>query len=71
MSKFAQGCSSPVPRVCQVVVSKNQSHDNAIIESILAALFKAGLYERAGELFDHLGRVEDALNTYRKGNAYR
>jgi len=54
-----------------VVVSYNQSHDPALLESILASLSKAGLHERAGEVHEHLGRSEDALNAYRRGHAYR
>ncbi|KAF5830572.1 intraflagellar protein IFT172 [Dunaliella salina] len=58
-------------RAAHVVVAYNQSHDPALLESILAALSKAGLHERAGDVYEHLGRSEDALNAFRKGHAYR
>uniref|UniRef100_A0A7S3QV19 Intraflagellar transport protein 172 homolog n=1 Tax=Dunaliella tertiolecta TaxID=3047 RepID=A0A7S3QV19_DUNTE len=58
-------------RAAHVVVAYNQSHDPALLESILAALSKAGLHERAGDVYEHLGRSEDALNAFRKGHAFR
>lgn len=52
-------------------MSSNMSHDPALIDSILTSLSKAGLFERAGELYEHLGRGGEALSAYRKGHAYR
>ena len=51
-----------------------QSHiqiDVALLESILSSLAKAGLHERAGELYEYLGRSQEALLAFRKGHAYR
>jgi predicted negative regulator of RcsB-dependent stress response len=42
-----------------------------VLDSICASLHKAGLQERAGDLYLHLGRQEEALVAYRKGHAYR
>lgn len=58
-------------RAAQVVVTYGQSHDRALLDSILASLGKAGLYERAGELHEYLGRSEEAMQAYRRGHAYR
>lgn len=63
--------TSLVSHLTQVVVSYNQSHDSALLETILANLSKAGLHERAGEMYEHLGRSQDALNAFRRGHAYR
>ncbi|MEW5300130.1 MAG: hypothetical protein WDW38_002966 [Sanguina aurantia] len=58
-------------RAAQVVMGVNLSWDNALLDSILSALAKAGLYERAGELLEHLGRSPEALTSFRRGHAYR
>eukprot|EP01137_Pigoraptor_chileana_P037243 Opistho-2@34026 len=42
-----------------------------LLERIAGALLKAGLYERAGELFEKLRMNPRALECYRKGHAYR
>jgi hypothetical protein len=55
----------------QVVMSYNQSYDPPLLDSILGALAKASLYERAGELYEFLKRSEEALQAYRRGHAYR
>jgi hypothetical protein len=65
-----------VPLVCitampQVVISRGGSYDAALLESIAAALTKAGLQERCGDLYQHLGRSLEALQAYRKARAYR
>ncbi len=39
-------------------MSYHVSHDPALLESILSSLGKAGLYERAGELHEYLGRSQ-------------
>lgn len=45
--------------------------DPALLAAVAAALTKAGLHERAGDLAAALGRPLDALAAYRKGGAYR
>ncbi len=47
------------------------NHDPALLDSILAALGKAGLYERMGDLYEYLGRGQEALTAHRRGHAYR
>ncbi|TPX43982.1 hypothetical protein SeMB42_g04483 [Synchytrium endobioticum] len=46
--------------------------DCTLTEKIASALFKAGLYERAGELFQRIpGASQRALDAFRKGRAFR
>jgi intraflagellar transport protein 172 len=42
-----------------------------LIESIAAALAKAGMFERAGEFLERVDQSERALEAYRKGRAFR
>jgi len=42
-----------------------------MLETIAAALSKCGLHEKAGSFMEKLGMAERALESYRKGNAYR
>lgn len=55
----------------QVIISHGGSYDAALLDSLTAALNKAGLRERCGDLYQHLGRSLDALQAYRKAHAYR
>ena len=52
-------------------MSHNIAYDAASLEPIFAALNKAGLHERAGDLYAFIGRQDEALQAYRKGHAYR
>jgi hypothetical protein len=60
-------CLTPL----QVVIGHGGSYDPALLDSIAAALNKAGLQERCGDLYQHLGRSLEALQAYRKAHAYR
>ena len=42
-----------------------------MLETIAAALSKSGLHEKAGSFMEKLGMAERALESYRKGHAYR
>jgi len=42
-----------------------------LLGRIAAALLKGGLYEQAGELYEKVGKNDLAMDSYRKGNAYR
>jgi hypothetical protein len=55
----------------QVIISHPGSYDPALLDSIASALSKAGLLERCGDLYQSLGRLQEALQAYRKGHAYR
>jgi intraflagellar transport protein 172 len=52
-------------------MQSNMSIDPVLLDSILNSLAKAGLFERAGELYEHLGRTREALTALRKGKAFR
>ncbi|XP_078195074.1 intraflagellar transport protein 172 homolog isoform X2 [Callithrix jacchus] len=41
-----------------------------LVEHITAALIKGELYERAGDLFEKIHNPQQALECYRKGNAF-
>jgi hypothetical protein len=45
-------------RAAQVVMTYHISHDPALLDSILSSLAKAGLFERAGELYEYLNRSQ-------------
>jgi hypothetical protein len=57
--------------VLQLIITHGGSYDAALLDSIAAALTKAGLQERCGDLYQHLGRSLEALQAYRKAHAYR
>ena len=42
-----------------------------LTERVAASLFKSGLFEKAGELYEHLGSSERALDAYKKGKCFR
>lgn len=58
-------------KAAQVVMSHPSTYDPALLDSICAALGKAGLHEKAGDLYEHLNRPTEALQAYRRGHAYR
>lgn len=58
-------------RAAQVVMSSNFRSDPALLEAIISSLTKAGLYEKHGELLEHLGRMNEAQQAYRRGHTYR
>lgn len=66
-------CRAHVTRLAavQVIISHGGSYDPALLDSIAASLGKAGLHERCGDLYHHLGRSQEALQSFRKGHAYR
>lgn len=57
--------------VLQLIITHGGSYDAALLDSIAAALTKAGLQERCGDLYQHLGRSLEALQAYRKAHSYR
>lgn len=42
-----------------------------LLENIGSMLSKAGLHEKAGDFFEHLGQLERARDSYRAGGTYR
>ncbi|KAJ3125766.1 hypothetical protein HK098_008226 [Nowakowskiella sp. JEL0407] len=63
------GMPSRAVTVLQKQPSLNSNME--IIERVAAALFKSGLFEKAGELFEKMGSNERALDAYRRGKAFR
>lgn len=50
----------------------HQMHfDPNLVSQVLEALRSAGLFERAGEFLESLGRQQEAKEAYRKGKAFR
>ncbi len=45
--------------------------DPALVDSVCASLAAAGLHERCGDVYEALGRGQEALQAYRKGRGYR
>eukprot|EP00878_Enallax_costatus_P040062 GHUV01046039.1.p1 GENE.GHUV01046039.1~~GHUV01046039.1.p1 ORF type:complete len:267 (+),score=86.37 GHUV01046039.1:352-1152(+) len=58
-------------KAAQVIISHPGTYDNTLLDSIAAALSKAGLHERCGDLYQHLGRAQEALQSFKRGHAYR
>ncbi|TPX36361.1 hypothetical protein SmJEL517_g01621 [Synchytrium microbalum] len=59
-------------RAAYVLNHFGMGSNSALTEKIASALFKAGLYERAGELFQCIpGASQRALDAFRKGRAFR
>ena len=50
----------------QLVINHGGSYDAALLDAIAAALYKAGLQERCGDLYQHLGRSLEVLQAFRK-----
>ena len=49
-----------------VLAHPNNNYDNSLLESIIASCTQAGLYEKAGTLYEHQQRWTDAKAAYRK-----
>ncbi|KAJ1554535.1 hypothetical protein HK405_004770, partial [Cladochytrium tenue] len=57
-------------RAAQILNLHGLNHVD-LTERVAAALFKAGLFEKAGNLYEKLGSNDRALDSYRKGKAFR
>ncbi|TPX67270.1 hypothetical protein SpCBS45565_g03981 [Spizellomyces sp. 'palustris'] len=58
-------------RAASLLNAHHLTSDTALTERVAAALFKQGLYEKAGELYEKMGGNERALDAYRRGKAFR
>ncbi|KAJ3290304.1 hypothetical protein HK104_006864 [Borealophlyctis nickersoniae] len=58
-------------RASHLLTQSNLTTNLELTERVAEALHKAGLYEKAGELYEKLGSNERALNAYKKGKAFR
>ncbi|GMH45662.1 hypothetical protein BSKO_13619 [Bryopsis sp. KO-2023] len=69
ISLYLKGC---IPsKAAQVVTSSGGSYEPGLLDSICAALEKSGLHEKAGDLYEHLRRFEEAKEAFRRGHGYR
>jgi hypothetical protein len=55
----------------QVVIKHGGDLDPALLDTICTALKKAGLHERAGDVYEYLGRWSEAMQSFRRGHAFR
>ncbi|XP_063414390.1 intraflagellar transport protein 172 homolog isoform X2 [Mytilus trossulus] len=58
-------------RAARLATSREELMSNAdLIGRIASALIKSELYERAGDLYEHIRDKQKAMECYKKGNAY-
>eukprot|EP00051_Salpingoeca_urceolata_P019102 m.274557 g.274557 ORF g.274557 m.274557 type:complete len:1824 (+) comp19348_c0_seq8:278-5749(+) len=62
-----------LPARAALLVSQHEelSQSPDTVERVTSALLKAGLYDRAGELYEKVRMNQRALDAYKKGKAYR
>ncbi len=48
-----------------------QVHDAPLVERVASALMKTQQFEKAGEFFESLDRLQSALEAYSKAHSYR
>ncbi|EGF80053.1 hypothetical protein BATDEDRAFT_11418, partial [Batrachochytrium dendrobatidis JAM81] len=58
-------------RSAAVLLNNNLTSNFELTERISSSLYKSGIYEKAGELYEKLGSNERALDAYRRGKAFR
>ncbi|XQJ26776.1 intraflagellar transport protein 172, putative [Leishmania guyanensis] len=57
-------------RAAQVVSANNLKPEQQLLEAIAAALFKAQVFEAAGDFFDKLHMTDRAIDAYKRGHAF-
>lgn len=57
-------------RAAQVVSVNNLKPEQQLLEAIAAALFKAQVFEAAGDFFDKLHMTDRAIDAYKRGHAF-
>lgn len=65
--------SGGFPNLAAQVVLRHpeRTFEPEVVSSISAALVKAGMLEMAGEFFEGLGNHDEAMESFRRGKAYR
>lgn len=58
-------------RAASVVYNYQESFPQDLLEKIAASLAQAGMYEKAGELYEEMQMLQKALDCYCKGNAFK
>lgn len=57
-------------RAAQVVSANNLKPEQQLLEAVAAALFKAQVFEAAGDFFDKLRMTDRAIDAYKRGHAF-
>ncbi|KAJ3234644.1 hypothetical protein HDU78_005723 [Chytriomyces hyalinus] len=60
-----------MPARAAFLLNKSGLKNVDIMERVASALFKSGLFEKAGELFEKLDSCDRALDAYKRGKAFR
>ncbi|KAJ3030518.1 hypothetical protein HK097_005620, partial [Rhizophlyctis rosea] len=58
-------------RAAQILNQQGLTGNIELTERIAESLYKAGFYEKAGDLYEKMGSNERALSAYKKGKAFR
>ncbi|KAI8818942.1 uncharacterized protein EV422DRAFT_125936 [Fimicolochytrium jonesii] len=58
-------------RAAKALLAHRLTDRTELMERVAAALYKQGLYEKAGELFEKMSSPDRALEAYRRGKAFR
>ncbi|KAI8902928.1 hypothetical protein BC833DRAFT_571194 [Globomyces pollinis-pini] len=58
-------------RAAQVLIQNSLFSNFELTDRVASNLYKTGLFEKAGELYERLGSNERALDSYKKGKAFR
>lgn len=58
-------------KAAQVLIQNSLFNNVELAERVAGALYKGGIFEKAGELYERLGSNDRALDSYKKGKAFR
>ena len=58
-------------RAASLLLKSGLEKNLDLTERVAASLFVAGLYDKAGELYEKIGTKDKAMDSYKKGKVYR
>mmetsp|Transcript_10682 Transcript_10682/g.13871 ORF Transcript_10682/g.13871 Transcript_10682/m.13871 type:complete len:1746 (-) Transcript_10682:405-5642(-) len=58
-------------KAATVVQTRNIQNPAGILEQVASALTTAGMHGRAGEFYEQMGQLTKALESYKRGNAFK
>lgn len=58
-------------KAAAVVARHNANYSQEQLMKIISGLQSSGMHDRAGELYERMGSIAPAMESYRKGHAYR
>jgi len=58
-------------KAASVVQRHNGNYTQELLQKIVGGLQASGMYDRAGELYNRMGLIAPAMDSYRRGHAYR